>query len=156
MTYCFSDEEIKSIVKTVESLTNTSTKGFKVTEYLLSCLQAAEEHLIESKAVVKCLQFMVATELNDETIALFTPSVRTVANLIAEPSGVCCSQIFNHWKMMQDTVQKIFSSSYSHLVVELGWLMGNLLNHPQSQASLQEFAFDLQIFETQFAFLSHR
>uniref|UniRef100_A0A1B6M778 IBB domain-containing protein n=1 Tax=Graphocephala atropunctata TaxID=36148 RepID=A0A1B6M778_9HEMI len=150
------EEETKSIAKIVTNLKCTWDNGLQVVQYLLSCMDAAEEELLKNQVHIKCLKFLTETELNEENIASVTPAVRTVANLAAEPSGACSLEIVANFNLLQNITQKIFMSPYKHLVNEVGWLVGNLVNHnsPEVQSALEEFSLDFQIFESQVVFFN--
>uniref|UniRef100_A0A1B6IEW0 IBB domain-containing protein n=1 Tax=Homalodisca liturata TaxID=320908 RepID=A0A1B6IEW0_9HEMI len=149
-------EETTSIAKIVTNMKYTSGESRHVVQYLLSCMDAAEEELLKNRIHIHCLQYLEETELNDETITSYTPAVRTVANLAAESSGTCSLEIVANFSKLLNAAQKIFMSPYKHLVNEVGWLLGNLLNHQslEVQSALEEFSLDFQIFESQIVFFS--
>lgn len=141
-------EEIKLVTKRLENLSNpkiTSSKGYRVSEFIISCTEAADEELLTSNAATKCLHYMEQTaEINAETVSPFTAALRTVANTAGEPTGVGCCQVLEHWTLLQAIVEKVFSSGYNHLGFELAWLVSNLMNHPNCQSSVSAFVVEFE------------
>lgn len=142
---------MESIATTISNAKNTSVNYLKTCAYLLSCIDSAEKTLLEYEVHLKCLEFLNETTLNEETVASFTAAVRTVANLVAESSGSCTMQVFQGWKMVENLTRKILSSSYSHLHVEVRWLLGNLVNHTSTEvqgALMHESSGEFRMFLT--------
>lgn len=96
-------------------------------------MEASEPQLINHKLHLKCLEFLVDEDITVETVLKFTACVRIIANLAAENSGVCALEIITHWKSVQRIIQKISLATYTHLRIELGWLLGNIVNHSSAQ-----------------------
>lgn len=149
-------EEVESIVKTVSNLEISSEKGIRVSEFLLSCMGSAEQELLKNKVPLQCFKFLEDNELTEDTLCSFTACIRTLANLVAESSGSCAQDVFANWNIVQDLAQRVFSSPFPHLIQEVGWLLGNLANHPSQevQDSLQELNLDFKLLSSQLTFFT--
>lgn len=149
-------EEVESIVKTVSNLEISSEKGIRVSEFLLSCMDSAEQELLKNKVPLQCFKFFEDNELTEDTLCSFTACIRTLANLVAESSGSCAQDVFANWNIVQDLAQRVFSSPFPHLIQEVGWLLGNLANHPSQevQDSLQELSLDFKLLSSQLTFFT--
>lgn len=141
-------------MKTVSNLEISLGKGVQVSQFLLSCMDSAEQELLKNKVPLQCCKFLEVNELTEDTLCSFTACIRTLANLVAELSGSCAQDVFTNWNIIQDFVQRVFSSPFPHLIQEVGWLIGNLVNHPSQevQSSLQELSLDFKLFSSQLTF----
>ncbi|XP_054257772.1 importin subunit alpha-4 isoform X1 [Macrosteles quadrilineatus] len=148
-------EEIQDTTNTIVRLKNSTSEELVKSIYLLSCMEASEPQLINHKLHLKCLNFLVDEDITVETVLKFTACVRIIANLAAENSGVCALEIITHWKSVQRIIQKISLATYTHLRIELGWLLGNIVNHSSAQVQneIAKFSNDILQYDSKCLFL---